>query len=97
VNKWGMMGKEEGEIGFVLPLCAPAPLCVPPPPERHSAEAEEWSVYVECAVAAPAVLATAVSVVEGWLLLWRRETPVCVFRPGVWHGALVRYRRRNFE
>lgn len=75
----------------ILDLGAVAAL--PPAPERHLATPEEWVVYgADVVTCAPSVMATAMAVYAGWLVLWRDVTPVAVFRPGHWTGAAVRYR-----
>lgn len=65
---------------------------VPPPPELHLAEPAEWLVFGVGTLAAPSVLATAIAIYTGWLVLWLGAVPVGVFGPGAWTGAAVRMR-----
>jgi len=58
------------------------------PPEQQLEQPERWIIRVtEKSMTYPAVQATAMSIVDGWLILWRFSVAVAAFRPGAYTGA----------
>jgi len=70
---------------------------LPAPPAQQLESPMEWLILgTDGGTGNPTVWATAVAVVQGWLLLWLGEVPVAVVQPGHWTGATARV-RRNLE
>ena len=56
----------------------------------HHLEPQWWSVVSTNGIRIDRVPdVTAVTVVDGWLVLWRYALIVGLFRPGVWGGASI--------
>jgi len=63
-------------------------LHIPAPPERHLDQPERWLIWGTGGnITNPSVQATAISIIDGWLILWRYAVIVAIFKPGTYTGA----------